>query len=145
MECKTTMTVADRIQEAFEKEKSHRWDQVKVRFSWVNMEGNTAETYLSMRELYLDWHEDCVHCPENDTEVFNLKIGTTAIQNKGEDSILFEDIMTLIEKTWPHKKGSPTPKPTYEETLMMLSAKPKRSRPSKAYNELVKQGIFPGR
>lgn len=94
MECKTTMTIADRIQEAFEKEKSHRWDQVKVRFSWVNMEGNTAETYLSMRELYRDWHGDCVHCPENDTEVFNLN--QLRIQQASKELIYSDTPVTEI-------------------------------------------------
>lgn len=92
------------IQRAFAAEAIHRWAFVKVRFSWRNMEDQVVSTYLSMRELYMDWYGECEHCPENDAVIFDVQIGTTRIPNESADGFKFKNLMSYIEKTWPPQK-----------------------------------------
>ena len=115
---------------AFEAEKDHRWDLVKIRFSWRNMEDQIVSTYMSMRELYADWFGECVHCPGNDTVVFDVKVGTSVIPNEAIKGLLFGELMTFVDKTWPpHKKG---PRRAGSEPAKKKSAFRKRGRPIKA-------------
>ena len=117
------------IKSAFDAEKEHRWDFVKVRFSWINMEDQVVNAYLSMRELYMDWHGECENCPENDAVIFNIQIGTTAIPNEATNGFRFEDLMALIEETWPpHKNG---PRRPGTEPVTKKSTGRKRGRPRK--------------
>lgn len=126
---------------AFEKEKDHLWHQVKVRFSWVNMEGEVASTYLPMRELYKDWQTDCDHCPDNDTPIFDLKVGTTPIPNEVLGEFRFEELMGFIEQTWPRKKrGRPSDPEKTEDVKEPVSGR-KRGRPSKKEKERMLMGF----
>ena len=97
------------IESAFKAEAEHRWDFVKVRFSWINAEEKPTSTYLSMRDLYMDWNGECEHCPENDTVIFDICVGTNAIPNEPVEGFRFEELMQLIGKTWLSKKrGRPS-------------------------------------
>lgn len=96
--------LSNEIKQAFEREKNHRWDQVKIRFSWINMEDAVANLYLSMRDLYVDWMGDCMLSPPNDAEIFDIQIGTAKIPNEATGGFQFIELMELIEKTWKWKK-----------------------------------------
>ena len=99
--------VSNEIKQAFKREKIHRWDHVKIRFSWINEEEAVVKTYLSAYALHADWHGECEHCPENDAEIFDIQIGTSEIPNEAVPGFRFEELMELIENTWRRKKRGP--------------------------------------
>jgi len=119
------------IQSAFAAEASHRWGFVKVRFSWLNMEDQVVSTYLSMRDLYADWYGACEHCPENDTVIFDIQIGTTKISNEAAAGFKFEDLMTFIDKTWPPQTRGPRRPGTEPVAKKPTERKGRRGRPCK--------------
>ena len=85
---------------AFEKEKNHQPRQVRICFSWDNMEGVRVEQKIYADKLIKDWYSDCEHCPENDTALTSLMVGTTPIPQEALDRFVFEDMINLIESTW---------------------------------------------
>ena len=85
---------------AFEKEKNHLPRQVRICFSWDNMEGARVEQKIYATKLIRDWYGDCEYCPENDAAITSLMVGTTPIPQEALDGFIFENLMNLIEDTW---------------------------------------------
>lgn len=97
------------ILSVFDKERRHQARQVRIQYSWMNMEDKPVTQVLYAAELRKDWHGDCTHCPPNDAILTALRVGRVHIPKDQLAGFRFEDLMELIENTWNFKRG-PKPK-----------------------------------
>ena len=93
------------ILSAFDKERHHQARQVRIQFSFINLEDDPVTETISAAKLRKDWHGDCIHCPPNDAALTALCIGRVSIPNDQLAGFTFEDLMDLIEGTWNFKRG----------------------------------------
>lgn len=104
------------ILSVFDKERHHQARQVRIQFSFVNLEDDPVTETLSAAELRKDWHGDCTHCPPNDAVLTALRIGRTSISEDQLTGFMFENLMGMIENTWNFKRG---PKSKTDSSLSM--------------------------
>lgn len=136
-----SITPGEEIKCAFAAEKDHRWEWVKVRLSWINMEEEVASLYLSMCDLYEDWMGECMLCPPNDAEIFDVQIGSTTISNEALGEFRFEELMGFVEQTWPKKKRGRSCNPDKATSVKEPVPGRKRGRPSRAERERMLLGF----
>lgn len=78
---------------------------VMVRFLTNNVDGNPVDMRVSIGELYDDWYEECLYCPENDAVLQSLELSykerTEIVDKKLLKNFAFEDMMEIIEEMWP--------------------------------------------
>lgn len=68
-----------------------------ISYSFINMEGKEVNiSLIKISDLVDDWFKDCIHCPENDREIYNIYL-----KGKGEfytfhHPILFGKVMEKL-------------------------------------------------
>lgn len=79
-------------------------DTAFVQYGYTNQEGCEFRVDLTVADFLKDWFGECEHCPENDAEVFDVKIGTiigaVSVSFAFNERIVFEDLAETLSKNF---------------------------------------------